>query len=29
MLEPGELATLRVWRDNQLIIVTVEVGELR
>ena len=29
MLEPGELATLRVWRDNQLITVTVEVGELR
>jgi S1-C subfamily serine protease len=29
MLEPGELATLRVWRDDQLITVTVEVGELR
>lgn len=29
MLEPGELATLRVWRDNQLITVMVEVGELR
>jgi S1-C subfamily serine protease len=29
MLEPGELATLRVWRDSQLITVTVEVGELR
>ncbi|MCS5674867.1 MAG: S1C family serine protease [Acidimicrobiales bacterium] len=29
MLEPGKLATLRVWRDNQLLTVTVEVGELR
>jgi len=29
MLEPGELAALRVWRDNQLITVMVEVGELR
>ena len=28
MLEPGELATLRVWRNDQLITVTVEVGEL-
>ena len=28
MLEPGELATLRGWRNDQLITVTVEVGEL-
>ena len=28
MLEPGENATLRVWRDEQLILVTIRVGEL-
>ena len=28
MLQPGDLTTLRVWRDDKLITVTLEVGEL-
>jgi len=28
MLQPGDMTSLRIWRNEQLLVLNIEVGEL-